>query len=294
MVHPPVPPDIPFSDADFRALASFAREHFGLSLSDSKKPLVHARIQKRLRARSAKDFSQYMRLVQDTEGGDERDALISALTTNVTNFFREAHHFDALRTELAPVLRQKAKRGERIRLWSAGCSTGQEPFSMAMALLEVLPETAARDIRILATDLDRAVVERGATGRFSAQDIAAIPESMRARWLRPVTDIANMSEIAEPIRRIVRFAVLNLVEDWPFEGPFDAIFCRNVAIYFDQHTQQTLWKRMADKLAPGGLLCIGHSERVTGPGLGQLTSVGVTTYRKDRGNRTEPTGRGET
>lgn len=265
-----------FTDEDFRALAQLARAQFGLSLAESKKPLVYSRLARRLRARNICRFDDYMSLLDIPDEQDERLQLISALTTNVTSFFREKHHFQTLREIVLPRLASR----RRLRIWSAGCSTGQEAYSIAMTLLEALPDAGSRDIRILATDIDPAVVERAKVGSYAVEDIENLSAEMRREWTRASPETTGKSEIAAEVKRMISFGELNLVDPWPFHGPFDAIFCRNVAIYFDQETQQRLWQRFAGMLDDGGYLFIGHSERVSGPALQALETAGVTTYRK--------------
>lgn len=270
-----LPGEFAFTDADFEALARLARSEYGLSLASSKKPLVYSRLARRLRARGLATFRDYMSLLNRAEEAEERLELVSALTTNVTSFFREKHHFETLRSALFPELATQ----KRIRIWSAGCSSGQEPFSIAMTLLDGLPP-GARDMRILATDIDPAILRKARAGRHPAEECATVPDEFRARWLRPVPGEPDLVEMGAELKALVSFAELNLICDWPFAGPFDAIFCRNVAIYFDQETQQRLWSRFADKLRAGGFLFIGHSERLSGTALPEFETAGVTTYRK--------------
>lgn len=273
-----------FTDEDFRALAHLARTQFGLSLAESKKPLVYSRLTRRLRARNIHRFDEYMSLLDIPDEQDERLQLISALTTNVTSFFREKHHFETLRNVVLPKLASR----RRIRIWSAGCSTGQEAYSIAMTILDAVPDAACRDIRILATDIDPAVVKRAKEGSYTAEDIETIPAEMRRAWIRASADAGGRNELAAEVKHLISFGELNLVDTWPFQGPFDAIFCRNVAIYFDQETQQHLWQRFAAMLDKDAHLFIGHSERVAGPALQALETAGVTTYRKKQDTRCFP------
>ncbi len=276
--------DIPFSDADFRAIADLAQERFGLSLAESKKPLVYSRLSRRLKSRQINSFPDYLSLLNRKEEEQERLELISALTTNVTSFFRETHHFESLRAALSSDLKAKAQAGQRLRFWSAGCSSGQEPYSIAMTILQIIPDAADRDIRILATDIDPKIVERAKTAIYPNEETAGIPDDLRAKWTRRSAGRDNMSTVTDDLKALITFNELNLMAEWPFKGPFDAIFCRNVAIYFNQQTQQRLWQRLSSMLAPNGLLFIGHSERVTGPALKDLTGVGITSYQKSCAN----------
>ncbi|WP_420326084.1 CheR family methyltransferase [Mameliella sp.] len=270
--------DIPFSDADFRAIARLAQERFGLSLAESKKPLVYSRLSRRLKSRQVGNFTDYLTLLERSEEAAERLELISALTTNVTSFFREKHHFDALAEGLA----QRVTAGKRVRIWSAGCSSGQEPYSIAMTVLDTVPEAARADLRILATDIDPKIVRKARDGVYSAEDVAGIPAPMRGKWTKATDATGKTYGVTRALKDLITFNELNLMVDWPFRGPFDAIFCRNVAIYFDQETQRRLWQRFSTMLNPDGLLFIGHSERVTGPALQTLTAFGITSYRKAR------------
>ncbi len=285
MVNAPHAVEHQLKDSDFDALARLARREFGLSLAVSKKPLVASRLSRRLRARRLAAFQDYLQLLDNPAEADERLELISALTTNVTSFFREAHHFETLRTEILPELVNRTSTRRRVRLWSAGCSSGQEAFSIAMTLLDAWPEAPQQDVRILATDIDPKIVARARQASYPAADGDTIPARLRRFWTVSgqggnTQGSDAQGRVSDEVRSLVTFAELNLVGDWPFRGQFDAIFCRNVAIYFDKETQQRLWQRLAERLTPGGLLCIGHSERVTGPALDQLQSQGITSYRK--------------
>lgn len=280
----------PFTDADFAVIARRAQADFGLHLTAAKKDLVYSRLTKRLRQLGLADFHAYCRLIESPGSEDERTQMLSALTTNVTHFFREGHHFQSLRTSVLPPLIAAARTGRRLRIWSAGCSAGQEPYSLAFTVLELCPEAARFDIRILATDVDPAILERAREGIYDAEEAKSLPDAVRAQHIRDAGP--GRFAVGDKARALITFNELNLMHDWPMRGPFDVIFCRNVAIYFDKDTQARLWSRFADMLAPGGYLCIGHSERVAGPAVPLLESAGVTTYRKagagarDNSNRT--------
>ncbi|MBS0124957.1 CheR family methyltransferase [Thetidibacter halocola] len=281
--------DIPFTDADFQMLAGLARREFGLDLAASKKPLVYSRLSRRVKARGLVSFADYLALVTTKGENEERLALISALTTNVTSFFREKHHFETLTTVCLRQARAKLDAGGRFRIWSAGCSTGQEPYSIAMTILAAWPDALRRDVRVLATDIDPIVVDRARQGIYSGQDAEALGKDPYRKWIRD-SDDGTVSITDEP-RALITFAELNLMDPWPFKGPFDAIFCRNVAIYFDQPTQQALWQRFAGLLTETGNLFIGHSERISGPAETSLQACGVTSYRKVTESETKPSNR---
>jgi chemotaxis protein methyltransferase CheR len=272
-----------FSDANFREIARIAKTEAGIDLPHSKATLVYSRLAKRLRALGISTFSDYCVAVREND--EERNSMIAALTTNVTRFFREPHHFEHLRSEVLAPLADAARRGRRVRLWSAACSTGQEPYSMALTILSVLPEAASLDIRILATDLNPHVVARGTTGCYQAEELQDIPPGLRAKWLEalPGESRGGAMRVSDEARSLVSFRELNLMGAWPFKGPFDAIFCRNVAIYFDRETQNKIWSRLTNLLGGDGALYIGHSERVSGPAATLLSSDGITSYRRKGG-----------
>jgi len=265
------------TDADFAAIADMAMHDFGLHLTIAKRELVYSRLLKRLNLLGFQQFRDYCRHVQTPEGAEERQAMLSALTTNVTHFFREGHHFTLLREKVLPPLIEAARRGSKLRIWSAACSAGQEPYSLAFTLLDLCPEAARLNIRILATDVDPQILQRAQAGLYPVEELKAIPEAARRHVESPDGETFGIGAKA---RALVTFGNLNLIEAWPIKGPFDLIFCRNVAIYFDKPTQSRLWARLADLLNPGGYLCIGHSERVAGPAEQLLRPAGVTVYRR--------------
>ena len=267
-----------FTDSNFQVIAGLAQTDFGLHLTPTKKDLVYSRLTKRLRTLGLADFNSYCRLIQAEEGTDERMQMLSALTTNVTHFFREDHHFRSLREQVLPPLIAAARAGGRLRLWSAGCSAGQEPYSLAFTLLGLCPDAAKLNIRILATDVDPVIIARAKAGIYDNDELKSLPEAVRAQHITEAG--RGMFAIGAKARELISFAELNLMQDWPIKGPFDVIFCRNVAIYFDKDTQSRLWSRFADLLPAGGHLFIGHSERVAGPAGTSLETIGVTTYRK--------------
>jgi chemotaxis protein methyltransferase CheR len=261
---------------DFARIARTVQDEFGIFLPDVKKDLVYSRLLRRVRILGLADFAAYCNLVESPAGSAERIEMLSALTTNVTNFFREIHHFDLLRTEVLPPLLQAARQGRRVRLWSAGCSSGQEPYSLALTVLSLLPEAPRHDIRILATDVDPQVIDRARAGLYPTADGTSIPEDMRSQFTEQSPDGLRMGDEA---RALVAFAPLNLMGDWPMRSTFDVVFCRNVAIYFDAPTQFRLWQRFTGVMGPGAYLMIGHSERIGGPADALLENVGFTTYR---------------
>ena len=265
-----------FTEDDFKKIAQILHSHAGIALAEGKAALVYSRLAKRLRSLGLRSFREYCALVEDKQGVDERQAMMAALTTNVTRYFREPHHFDHLRDVVMPKLVDRARRGGRVRLWSAACSNGQEPYSMAITVLQALPEAANLDVKILATDIDPNMVAEGRAGIYREDAITPVPLDLRRKWFKKAA--GGAWEVADELRTLVSFKELNLIGDWPMKGKFDVIFCRNVVIYFDEPTQERIWSRFAPLLEPGGTLYIGHSERVSGPGASLFETTGLTTY----------------
>lgn len=266
------------SDAEFALISARIHRETGIVMGAAKRNMLISRLARRLRARDLPDFASYIRLLDGPDGAEERSALISAITTNVTGFFREPHHFDALRAIL-PDLLARMRSGGRVRLWSAGCSTGQEAYSMAATILDTAPDAARGDLRILATDIDPAALQQGVHGVYERSLLGEAPPAFFRRFL---TDGPSPTQVkmAPALQDLIRFEVLNLLEPWPFHGQFDVIFCRNVVIYFDPETRRKLWERFAQRLPSGGTLFIGHSERMD-PQLDALfASAGTTQYRR--------------
>ncbi|MES2847306.1 MAG: protein-glutamate O-methyltransferase [Pseudomonadota bacterium] len=271
--------EVEFTDDDFARITTLVRSRMGISLAPTKRPLVYSRLIRRLRALGLTGFPAYIDLLHSPNGEAEREQLITAVTTNVTAFFRERHHFDQLKSEVLPPLIARARSGGRVRIWSAACSSGEEPYSIASCVHDLCPEAGRLDIRILSTDIDRAILERAETGLYPIENCAAVPPDL-GRKLFSANTQGDQRSIAPDLRALITFRRLNLIEQWPMRGPFDIIFCRNVVIYFDRDTQETLWSRFLATLPEGGALMIGHSERVTGPATPHLVPNGITSYRK--------------
>jgi len=272
--------EYPFTLADFRQIAAILRADVGIMLTDAKAPLVYARLVKRLRALGLENFRSYCALIATSEGADERRRMMTSLTTNVTRFFREPHHFEHLKTEVLPKLVARAKKGGRVRIWSAGCSSGEEPYSIGLTILSLLPEAARHDVKILATDVDPDILDAAREGLYPIAALDPVSQEDRARGFQHVVAASGRKlwQVAPALRNLVSFRELNLIGDWPMHGPFDAVFCRNTVIYFDEETQAAIWRRMPPLMAPGAMLYIGHSERVLG--TESLKNVGLTTYQR--------------
>jgi chemotaxis protein methyltransferase CheR len=249
----------------------------GISLADSKRELVYSRLARRLRKLQLTSFSEYCALVEQG-GAEEMQELTNAMTTNLTSWFRERYHFEQLASEALPYIAKQRAGTHRVRLWSAGCSTGEEPYSMAMVLREVQRGFSDWDVRVLATDIDSNVVQTAAAGVYPADRLKGLEARQLARWFKP-DGRAQHYTVEDELKSLITFKQLNLLDAWPVKGPFDVIFCRNVTIYFDKDTQRELFERMADLQEPGGWLFIGHSEN-----LFNLTRryklVGRTVYRR--------------
>ena len=251
----------------------------GIHLNEGKAALVYARLAKRLRALRMDAFRDYCDLVAGPDGAAERQEMLTSLTTNVTKFFREPHHFEHLRTNVLEPFARAGGRG-RLRLWSAACSTGQEPYTIAITLLSAWPEAALQDVKILATDIDRKVLATAEAGVYSEGQMEGLNAEQRRRFFETAPGGFRASAA---LRKLVTFRQLNLIENWPMQGQFQAIFCRNVVIYFDEPTQQGIWRKFVPRLTADGALYIGHSERVTGSAAEQVRGEGVSTYRLARG-----------
>ncbi len=265
------------STADFDTIAGIILAEAGIALGENKGHLVYSRLAKRLRVLGLTSFHDYCAVITGEHGGAERQAMIAALTTNVTRFFREPHHFDHLKTTVLPPLLQKAKQGGRVRLWSAACSSGQEPYSIGMTVLSLMPDAPRYDIKILASDIDPNILREGQEAVYPDAAMDSVPPALRARWF--VNHGEGSTRAGDELRALVTFRKLNLIGSWPMQGLFHAIFCRNVVIYFNAETQARVWARIAPLLEPGGALYIGHSERISGVAEQMLRSDGVTTYR---------------
>ena len=266
-----------FSEADFRNLAQVAYEYAGIALSESKRNLLYSRLSRRLRALGLSAFSDYRALLASDQR--EMENFINSISTNHTKFFREAHHFDHMRTHIVVPFVQAAQTGgsRRLRIWSAGCSSGEEPYTIAIVLKRELRDFSSYDVRILATDIDTDVLTRAARGEFAASAADEVPEPYQ-EYLSVSGDKIVMDE---DMRSLITFRRLNLMDDpWPFRGMFDAIFCRNVMIYFDAETKAKLIQRYVRQITPGRWLYIGHSESLMGSTPG-LQSAGRTIYRRN-------------
>jgi chemotaxis protein methyltransferase CheR len=264
-------------DEDFRTITRLVMDTAGIVLSERKRAFIQGRLGRRLRALGLTDFRKYCTLLESPAGRDERDNLINAVTTNHTSFFREKHHFDYLTNTMLPQLVDRDNGSRRLRIWSAGCSTGEEPHTIGMTLREYPRGLSGWDVKILATDLDTNVVAHAADGIYEAERVEAVPSHLRKRYF---TELENgRYQVTDDVRSLISFGQINLLERWPMKGPFDIIFCRNVVIYFDKPTQRKLFDRYADLMKPDGCLIIGHSESLLNV-TDRFDLVGRTIYRR--------------
>jgi chemotaxis protein methyltransferase CheR len=263
-MNPPVPNasafdkqrEFEFGIEDFCALRDLVKRIAGINLAESKQELVYGRISRRLRALSLGSFREYRELLDGPDGEQEIVEFCNAITTNLTSFFREGHHFEYLREQL--LLPRAASGNRKLRIWSSACSTGEEPYSIAMTVAEALPDWERWDIKILATDLDSDVLARAKAGVYKGERLSGLAAQRRSRAFQQTGP--DEFRVKPELQSMITFKQLNLMHDLPMRGPMDAIFCRNVIIYFDKETQRELFGRFAPLQRPGDLLFLGHSE----------------------------------
>lgn len=267
--------EFPMTSANFQKIKQLAYQLTGIHLSDLKENMIYGRLARRLRALNLDTFNQYCELI-DASDSEEHSEFINAITTNLTAFFRESHHFDHLKKHLIPDLLEKNKATKKLRVWSAGCSTGEEPHSIAMVLAS-FPALNSWDVKILATDLDSNVLAKGRAGIYPHERGEAIPKDYQ-KFLQ-VDKTGQQVKVRDDVRELIVFNQLNLLHPWPIKNSFDIIFCRNVVIYFDLPTQKKLFDRYANQLVENGHIFIGHSENLHKIS-DRFCSLGRTIYQK--------------
>lgn len=268
-----------YTRADFEVLRAISNSHSGIIVTDDKFDMFYSRLSKRVRMLGLKDFQEYCQYLKNNEE-HEFTEFINAITTNLTAFFRENHHFEYVKNTIIPELLKRNHMSREIKVWSAGCSTGEEPYSIAMTLLENLPKDW--NVKILATDLDTNVLQTAATGIYGDDRVSGLSTDRLKRWFKKgIGRNANKVKVKPELQACIRFKQLNLMNEWPMKGHFDFIFCRNVIIYFDRDTKEKLVNRYSTLLFTGAHLLIGHSES-----LHQIETdfdlIGNTIYRKIR------------
>lgn len=273
----------PLSDLEFREIAAILHQEARISLAPQKVTLVRSRLSRRLREKSLKSFADYVLLVR--RDANERRQMIELLTTNHTHFFREVHHFNHLRKEMIPLWRGRNMR-EPVRIWSSASSSGEEVYTIAMTLLgEDLRESQwarSTGVQLFATDISDEMVNAVRKAEYPIGHLEQIPQPWRKLWTR---DAKNGFAIASEARNLVTASQLNLFDRWPWRHPFDAIFCRNVMIYFNEEAKAELETRLVNQLVPGGTLYIGHSERLVSRAKDFMIPCGHTMYRKPETTR---------
>ena len=273
------PGEIALSDREFERIKTRVYQVAGISLSDAKRTLVVSRLLKVVKKLGFATFDAYVDYLEHGASAEDAQDFVNALTTNLTRFYREDHHFEHLLHHVETLIATRPRKGSggrpRLRIWSAGCSTGQEPYTIALCLLQAFPELKRWDFRILATDIDTSVIAKAAQGVYPESELAGLSAERAA----PFERLGNGSiRVPTGVRELISFKPLNLIEAWPVKGPFDAIFCRNVAIYFDKQTQGQVFARFRSVLASDGFLYIGHSENL-GSSAMDFRLVGKTIYQ---------------
>ncbi len=247
-----------YTRKDFNHLCALVDRHTGIQLGEGKEDMLYGRLSRRLRKVGLDSFKAYIEMLEQDSDSDEFGEFINAVTTNLTSFFRESHHFDYLKNTVLPGLMQRNRNSRRIRIWSAGSSTGEEPYSIAITVAETMPP--GWDVKILATDLDTDVLAHGERGVYDDNRVEGLDRAIVQRWFVKNRNQPGKVRVKPELQELIYFRQLNLLQPWPMKGPIDIIFCRNVIIYFDMPTKQKLMNRYADMLPDGGHLFLGHSE----------------------------------
>lgn len=271
----------PMREKDFRRIAEYIYENVGIKLPDGKKTMIEARLQKRLRFLGIPDYAEYCNYVFSEQGqNEELGNLINSVTTNTTDFFREPKHFEHLAQVVLPTWMEQGGRGRTLRIWSAGCSTGMEPYTLAMVLTDFAKENSGFQFSILATDISTRALQTALNAVYDEERVHPVPGELKRRYLlRSKNRAAAQVRVVPELRRKVCFQQLNFMQPFRFKRPMDIIFCRNVIIYFDKPTQERLFGKFCDNLLDGGHIFIGHSESLAGMAL-PLSQVAPTVYRK--------------
>ncbi len=268
-----------YTRADFDHLRRLSNAHSGIVVPDDKFNMFYSRLAKRLRMLGLSSFKEYCNYLE-AQPDDEFTAFINAITTNLTSFFREQHHFDFLKQTAIPELLNNPAQKRRIRIWSAGCSTGEEPYSIAMTVREQITNMATWDVKILATDIDSDVLQTAGNGIYKVKGNEVLNDARLKKWFMKGRD-TNSGKVraSKELQELIAFKHLNLLSKWPMRHSFDIVFCRNVLIYFDAELKQTLTEKFTNMVRPGGYLIIGHSESI-GKWANNLKLIGKTIYQR--------------
>ncbi|NVJ49505.1 MAG: protein-glutamate O-methyltransferase [Gammaproteobacteria bacterium] len=266
-----------FTREDFKQVQKIVFDNAGIKLSDHKFEMVYGRLARRLRATGIRSVNEYLDFAKQDE--QETIQFTNALTTNLTYFFRESHHFEFIESKVVPQVIDSNKSTKKVRIWSAGCSSGEEPYSIAYSIRNLIKNQSSWDIKILATDLDTEVLKKAKNGIYISERI----ESMSADQRQSLFNKTPSGYcVKDDWRRYIFFKQLNLMNSWPMRGKFEVIFCRNVLIYFDRDTQQKLIGRFRELLAPNGYLILGHSESIGAQGS-NFKALGKTIFQRSKG-----------
>jgi chemotaxis protein methyltransferase CheR len=263
-------------DREFQRVQKLLKERSGIEIGAGKRMLAYGRLVRRMRSLKLSSFADYLRLVEDPSS-EESGKFLNALTTNVTELFREEHHFEILANRVVPEV--LGARASKLRIWSAACSAGDEPYSIALTLSKS-SALSQLDVRILATDIDTDILEQARRGVYAVERISKLKPEFRSCFQRGIGSNAGSARVHPDLKSLVTFKQLNLMDSWPMTGPFDVIFCRNVFIYFDNQTRERLVKRFAALLRPGGYLFLGHSESPSANSTPSLKNCGRTAFVK--------------
>lgn len=275
----PVSSTARMKDSDFQKFSSLIKGEFGIKMPPSKKTMLEARLQKRLRALGFSSHAEYCDFLF-SPGGFERELtqLIDVVTTNTTDFFREPKHFELMLSTVLPDLIRRTSRP--LKIWSAGCSSGEEPYTIAMVLSEFASRNKDVKFSILATDISTDILRKAMNAVYPMSKVEVIPMALKKKYLLKSKDKSKgLIRIAPDLRRKIDFRRLNFMEPFPFKDQKDIIFCRNVVIYFDRATQEKLFKKFSERLQRGGYLFIGHSESISGMDL-PVRQIAPTVYQK--------------
>ncbi len=268
------------SSEDFKYICELVYDTTGIVLDERKREMIYRRLTRRTRQLKLKTFGCYCDLLR-TGGNDELTTFINIITTNLTSFFREGHHFEYLRDVVVPAHIQRPDSHKKLRIWSSACSTGEEPYSLAITLHQALGTAIDQwDAKILATDIDTKVLSTGKEGVYKDERIESLPKNVKRAWFKAGKgENTSLVKVDARLKMLITFNALNLLEPWPMKGPLDVILCRNVLIYFDRKTQNQLVTRFVQILRMGGVLMLGHSESIEAKSFG-LKAVGKTTFQK--------------
>lgn len=272
--------EFPITRRDFDFLREIANRRTGIAVGVDKFDMFYSRLSRRVRKLGLSNFSEYCELIRNESSDNEVLELINAITTNQTSFFREKHHFDYLQQQVLPELFEQNKQTRRIQIWSAGCSTGEEPYSIAISVREALPIIEGWQVSLLASDIDSSVLEHAVSAIYPNERIESIPQTRLRRWFQKGHGSnSGLVRLKPEIAEMVEFRQVNLMDGWSFDAQVDVIFCRNVTIYFDKRTKVKLMDRYADTLKDGGYLFVGHSESLFSI-TDRFELIGNTVYRK--------------